>query len=348
MNLLTDVMYGPTMNINGAIRKTVHFMASAILSKMVKIIAMMLIVYAIVSAYIRILNYSEGYYNNIGICFTIGIVLQIAFGTMILIDFSNNFSRGIGLFAMSMAINRFTSNLPYLAEPRGLQFVYALIMIAIAVNMLYTGYSFARGRTRSRIGLMCSSLLMLSLTMGKIYYHADSYDVPGELIFTTYPDQCIACIMYIILFVMVSSEQVRDNMPTHVYLRTLGSIRCIKASEPSSYIMRCDARTLLNAFIDRKDWSDVGDGGPVECEFKCTLYNYLGDESMIMVQKWVDHDSLYITITGSKDGSILNAYRTSIDDISADGPIETCDTLFMYGGQGSEYRLRVRDEVEEW
>ncbi len=62
----------------------------------------------------------------------------------------------------------------------------------------------------------------------------------------------------------------------------------------------------------------------------------------------MQHDSLYITITGSKDGSILNAYRTSIDDISADGPIETCNTLLMYGGQGSEYRLRVRDEVEEW
>lgn len=334
------------MNINAAIKKGVHTTASFILSKMTKIVAMMLILNAVLSEYVYLLNSIDAG-EDLSVTFMIGIVLQIVLGTMILIDFSNNFSRAIGLYAISVAINRIISNLSDFADPRGISFAYAFIMMIIALNMMYTGFLFVRGRTRSR-GMMFSSILMLGLTMGEIYIDAESYGVPPEEILTTYPSMCVACVMYFLLFIMVGSERVRDSMPMAKNMRTFSAIRRIEASGPTTYTTRRYARTILKAFDDRSDWIAITDGGPVECEFRCVLYNHLFEETEMILQKWKDHDRIFITIPGSSTGSMLNAFMTSIDSVTTNGPIDTCDTIVMYGDHGSEYMLKVRDEVEEW
>lgn len=335
------------MNVNDVIMRAVHYVASVTMSKMTKIVALMLIVNAVVGMYYHLLEHALSP-GAISITFVIAVVIQIFLGTLILIDFSNSYNRVIGLYAISVSINRISDNLSSLGAFRGIGFVYSLVMMVIAINLMYTGYSYMKGRSRSRVGMMCSSMIMLALTLSEVYYDATMYDIPVGELFTTYLTAWIMCALYLILFVMVGSERARNNMPLAKDLRVFSQVRRLDVNEPSVYITRREARELVKAFDDRSGWSDVTDGGPAEKEIRCTLYNSLAEETSMVVQKWRGPDRIYISIAEPSDGSMLNAYRMSIDSISPDGSIDTCETVSMYGEHGSAYRLKVKDEVEKW
>ncbi len=335
------------MNVNDVIKEVVRYVASATLSKMTKIIALMLIVNAVVGMYYYLLEYTIDS-GTISITFTIAVIIQIFLGTLILIDFSNSFNRAIGLYAISVAVNRISDNLSSLGSFRGIGFVYSLVMMVIAINLMYTGYSYMKGRSRSRFGMMCSSMIMLAMTLIEIYYDATAYNVPVEDLFVSYMTSWIMCGLYLILFVMVGSEKARDSLPMSRDLRVFSQVRRLDVNEPSAYITRREARELVKAFDDRSGWTDVDDGGPVEKEIRCTLYNYLAEETSMIVQKWKDLDRIYISMVEPSHGSMLNAYRISVDSITPDGSIDTCETVSMYGEHGSAYRLKVKDEVEKW
>lgn len=335
------------MNVNDVIEGVVHYTASTAMSKMTKIIALMLIVNAVVSLYYHLLEHALSP-GSISITLVVAVIFQIILGTLILIDFSNNFYRAIGLYAMSVSVNRISSNLPSLGEFRGIGFVFSLVMLVLAINLMVTGISYMRGRSRGRFGMMFSSAIMLALTLVEVYEDATMYNIPVGDLFTTYLTSWIMCGLYIILFIMVGSEKARSSLPMTIDLNVFSKVRRLGANEPSTYITRREARELVKAFDDRSGWTDVTDGGPVEKEIRCTLYNYLVEETSMIVQKWRGSDKMYISISEPSDGSMLNAYRLSVDSISPDGSIDTCETISMYGERGSAYRLKVKDEVEKW
>ncbi len=340
------------MSVSGSIEHHINTGTSHTLSKLGKLMGVLLIVYAVIVVYTYILmytlDYEYGFYMELGPAVVLSIILQVFFGTMILIDFSGNLGRAIGFYALSIGCSRFINYIHSLFDPHGITFLFGLVMVIMSVNMLYTGITFVRGSARSRFGLALTSLIMLALTVGSLYYYAVTYDYRPEDLIEYFPDQCIICALYTLLFLMVGTETVRDSMPAVRYQKMLGSIRRVGASEPESYILRSDAKVLANAFEDRSAWTPVTDGGPAICEYRFRLTHHMNDASAVRIQKWKDSDKLYITVTDSDKGSILNACRSTVTSVHYDGSIDTCSNIRFSGDGGLLIVFNVRDEVEEW
>jgi hypothetical protein len=340
------------MSISSRMEHCIDTGTSGIVHRMGKLMGVLLIIYAVVVVYTYIMMYTLGYeygdYMELGPAVVLSIFLQIFFGTMILIDFSGNLGRAIGFYALSIGSSRLINYIHTLFDPHGISFIFGLVMVIMSVNMLYTGITFVRGSARSRMGMALTSLLMLSLTIGSLYYYASTYDYRPEDLLEYFPDQCIICALYVLLFLMVGTETVRDSMPAVRYQKMLSSIRRVGASDPDSYILRSDAKVLAAAFEDRSSWTPVTDGGPALCEYKFRLTHHMNDTSAVRIQKWKDSEKLYITVTDSDKGSILNACRSAVTSVHYDGSIDTCSNIRFFGDGGLAIVFNVRDKVEEW
>ncbi len=340
------------MSVSSRMEHFINIGTSGIVRKMGKLMGVLLIIYAVVIVYTYIMMYTLGYeygdYMELGPGVVLSIFLQIFFGTMILIDFSGNLGRAIGFYALSIGCNRLINYIHVLFDPHGISFIFGLVMVVMSVNMLYTGVTFVRGSARSRFGMTVTSLIMLALTAGSLYYSALTYNYTPEDLLEYYPDQCIICAMYALLFLMVGTETVRNSMPAVRYQKMLSSIRRVGATEPESYILRSDAKILAEAFEDRSAWTPVTDGGPALCEYRFMLSHHMNDASAVRIQKWKNSDKLYITVTDSDKGSILNACRSAVTSVYYDGSIDTCSNIRFCGDRGLTIVFNVRDEVEEW
>ncbi len=346
--IYSGVLFGIAMKVNDRIGSAVRWITSNAVAITPKLMGVLLIIYAVVLSYIYIMGYdlgltAEGDY----IVFT-AIFLLIAFGTLILLDFSNNLGRAIGFYALAIGSGRFLNHIQTVLDPHGYPFLYSLITAGMAVNMMITGFTFVRGSARSRTSMTVTTSLMLIATLISLYYNATTYEMDLGEIFELYPDQCIICIMYALLILMIGTEQVRLNMPSVRYQNMLGSIRRVTATEPESYILRSDAKILEKAFEDRSSWSPVTDGGPAECEYVFTVTHRMNDVSYVRAQKWKDSEKIHLTLTESVTGSMLYANRVSVSGIRCDGGAENCSHISFFGDGGLAVTFNVRDEVEEW
>lgn len=309
-----------------------------------KVMGVMLIYYATMTFY-SAYTIKEG---NVGWNDSLSVIFLMIFATLILVDLKSHINRAIGLYAFAIATNRILKYGEYLNPPQGIVFVFSLVMIGMAVNLLITGMSFINSTARGRGSMIATTTIMLTLTAGSLLYTMKNgfFGMPPlsiEDVIHYTPDTLALIVLYIMLLCMLSTDTIRKSSKGEKNNRVMNMIRLTDACGSTSYITRSDAVTLSNAFSDRSAWMKYNDHGPVESEFKFRIIHDIDDYSYVTVQKWKGSERLYFTISDHDKGSILNAYRFYSDQIKI---LDEGKTLVMFNNDGMITRMSINDNAE--
>lgn len=275
--------------------------------------------------------------------------VKIIMGLFILFDPNKTLTRAIGFYAMSLGISRIITSFNSLSSTQLVSFIIGLVMIGMGINLLVSGYNYLNDKARGRFGMTVSSSIMsivliysifLSTNMGLAGNLGKLDDVASDI---------IAVIQYLILLVIMDTEEVRFSSVKERAVAKLRSISVTRTLESGFTLQRKDAITLVHMFEDRSGWSAVTDGGPVDCEKRINFVKARIAGVMIL-QKWKDSDRIYATVVNDDKGTILQANRFSITDVVPDVYNDTDFTnirLFSDGRMLSSISVRENDLEEE-
>lgn len=329
------------------VRGLIRFVSSRSVPAISKFMGMILLIYAAWSLY----NFSAREVSDSKLTVLIGALIIVVCGTLILLDFSFNINRSIGLYAVAIGGNRFFKFSNYLVMDGDTElitaviFIFSIVMMGVSLNLCYSGYIFLRGETRGRTSMTFSASFMVVVTFAIMIVLTQTMGVPITTVITIHPEYVIMIAMYLILICMLGTETVRLSCRDEHYLSILNGIRKIHASSDQAYIYRGQAKVLSEAFRNRDEWMRMDDDGPVEAEYSFELYNRADDRSYVTVQKWKGEDELYFTISDHNSGSLFNAYRFACTDIVPEGPSDAIDKLTLYG-KDVQMQIIVKEEPE--
>ena len=252
--------------------------------------------------------------------------IKISMGLFIIFDPKRNLMRSVGFYALSLGLARIVSTLPMLGSESDLFFIVALVMLGMGINLVVSGYSYLQDVSRGRFGMTFGSaalaiIMALSLIMMITTPDDDEYGLNAGymLVYSVY------LIQYLLILLIMDSDEFRFSSWQEKSVRKLDNIRLSYSLTPGTQISREDARIMKHMFDDRASWTPVDDGGPVECEKRIRLVDEKVSTVMIM-QKWKGSDKIHITISTSNDGTILQANRFYVTEVSAD---DADDEKFM-------------------
>lgn len=304
-----------------------------------KIMGLALIFYALLSAYSAFRLYG----GSIPIMQIIAMYVVILMGAAILIDFSFNLNHAIGWYAMAIGLNRSLRFITYLNPPKGVVFVFSLVMIVLGLNLCFTGLTFLRGSVRGYFMMILNTALMLLLNVASLIYLKNSNMMSLENILLTYPDSIILIGMYIVLLCLMTTKTIRMSTEEERYNKVLHTLKITFTCKKDTRISSKDAEVLVKGFDDRSGWNIIDDGGPVECEYDFKFIHTADEAAYMTVQKWKDSDKLYFTMCGHNYGSVINAYRFYADRIFME---EKGDDSFLvlFNKDGMYMRLLVTKE----
>lgn len=268
--------------------------------------------------------------------YTLGYIMLIACGAIILTVGKRNMVSTIGLYAIGLGSYRVLTTMTSIV-PGSVFTFFSIAVVLLGFNMLITGISYLRGVSRARITMMASAALLASFYLGtflySIYKGAPAWTaLKGNL------SLVVNAIMYVVLFYILDSDIIRERDRMEIHNDVLDRIRCTYCTDPDSCIAQADARVLSKAFSDRSSWTPLTDGGPAECEYSFSIRN--GEEtSHVLLQKWVDSERIHVTVTDHPGGALITAYRFSVDDVVYDRT--SFAWVRLIGGNGHCVHLRV-------
>ncbi len=251
-------------------------------------------------------------------------IVKIGMGLFIIFDPKRNLMRSVGFYALSLGIARIIASFPMLGSPSDLPFIVAIVMVVMGANLVYSGYSYLQDVSRGRFGMTLGSAALALIMAAALV----SYVVAGDELEIDVTDIIVTVvylIQYLLILVIMDSDEFRFSSWEEKSVRKMDDMRVMYTLTPGMYIPREDAKAIKHMFDDRSSWSEVDDGGPVECEKRLRLAEDKVTAVMIM-QKWKDSDRIYFTVSTNDDGTILQANRFSVTDAVAD---DADDDKFM-------------------
>ena len=270
----------------------------------------------------------------------VSTVATVFLATLILIDFSFNLNRTMGLYAMSLGISRIFKYGSHLGDGTGITFAYSLVMFGFAINMCVTAYTYLVNSVRGRFGMMFNSTVTLILSVCQILYISLVENKGFQYVLVNDPDSISIIVLYVILLLMLTSAPIRMNTKGEKNVRTLNQIRLTHTCSPKSRILQKDADVLVKAFDDRSEWRKVC-SGPVECEYKFRIIHKVEEYTYVTVQKWKDSNEIYFTLSDHLEGSITDAYRFKIDMIYIKTDGSKAPMLVMQNNDGLFMRVNI-------
>lgn len=306
-----------------------------------KLMALMLLMYALLSFFVI---FRSGEFNK-NILVLISIVVMVAASCLIFMDFKFNLYRTIGLYAISIATNRLAKYIQGLDPPYGVQFVYYIVMIVLAINMFVTASFFLRGSVRGRFGMLFGSTMMMLMTiLSFVFLTTGEYRITWDELVLQQPDTIFLILLYATLIFILNTSPIRTNTDQERQMSTLNTIRRTMTCDEKSFICRKDANVLLKGLKDQSEWDKIPEG-PAECEYWMKIYHAIGDYSYLVVQKWKEYDNvLFFTLTGNREGAIIDAYRFSADCIEEITDEFKNEYVTLFNREGGYVRILIKED----
>lgn len=244
--------------------------------------------------------------------------------------------RCIGFYALSLGLSRILIRYHGMADASTMSLALGWIFIIVSANLCYTGAWFTLGNVIRRTSMLLTSTLLTVVNLIIVIFgHALESALEIQILTNDPSYYMINFIMYLVLILLLDSEQIRYGTSQGKHVRHMDRIRSSYVLDKDSIVNRDVARCLLER--DGPLWEHVGDGF-VESEMTFKISGRTTD-SCILAQIWGDTGRLYLTIM-SQDGSIINANRLPIDVIT-----EKNGRLHFYGTTGAYFSLAIEKEV---
>ncbi|MCQ2084700.1 MAG: hypothetical protein MJZ21_00965 [archaeon] len=329
------------------------------------IIAVIMIVYGFVTAYVIIvyqtdddwvsaLNFVISFIGGSGVdpveiprLFRVPpSVLYVICGVLIFMDCRRNFIKSVGLYAACVGFNKIVSAVPFIISKTEVTFLTGLVIFVLGANVTYSGYRMLSGTVRGRNGMLATAILLLVVYLEYIammmYINVNAYSVPASevliVVMKSYPTMFVSCVMYCVLIWLLGTSQIRYGDELYRHIDILKEIDNTYRAE-KLVIEEKDLGPLLDPASP--DWCDPDDGGPVEKEFKFVSDGVYG-RTRIFIQKWKGEEKLHFTLIGTPEGSFVYANRMDVAKIVPDSTdAETCNHVALLRTDGQILTLSV-------
>lgn len=242
----------------------------------------------------------------------IAFAAMLFFGLGIILDKTRNIVTSIGLFAMGLGIYKAFIAFRFFI-PRSDTNVIVYIIFILGINMAISGYKYVSGKSRSRVTLKISSLLLLSINI-LIVASMLRYGMDYRNLCKTYPMLILTSLMYVGFVTILDTEILRSRDWMEIHSNTISRMRRTYYLDSESKIATESAELLSSWNGERKGWMRVDDGGPAEYELRIPIING-SSKSYIIAQIWRDYDGFFITMSDHYDGTIIQASRMAIDSV---------------------------------
>jgi len=279
------------------------------------------------------------YGDMTGIALISHVVMLIA-GIFIIIYGKKDMIRTIGLYALTLGFTRLL--LRYEMIQSGtlgpVTTLMVAVMMALALNLMYTGISFARGLVIRRTSMILTTGAMTAFNLILIVFAQYLEEIPEAApLLAEMTTKMIEVLMYLVLIVMLDAEEIRYGTSDGKHIRHLDRIRANYRIDKDAYISPEAADCLMNKAGPL--WKEVNDGTvEKEMSFKVTGRS-MG--AVIIAQIWSGKEPLYLTVI-PKDGTIVYANRMKIDIVE-----RTDDAIHFYGRDGQDFHFGIEEEELE-
>ena len=259
-------------------------------------------------------------------------VIMIAGGIFLTIYWRRSLIRAIGIYAISLGLSRIAIFYDQIQNGNLVTVIPCCILILIAVNLVLTGISFAMGKAVKRKAMMCTTLLMLGFNL---VYLTTLVVVAGGIIDlspTFYVNNIFGAAMYVVLFYLLDSEEVRYGTYDGRHVRYMDRVRNSNRLDHITWIPKDAAEALLDP--GNSLWKPLS-SGPADAEFAFLI----GGKSItahVIVQIWQNDPRIHFTVH-AEQGSIITANRFSADVISRED-----DQLRIISKDGRDITLKIR------
>ncbi len=259
-------------------------------------------------------------YVDMGLTGWLSLISMLFGGSLLVLNPRRTFNTSIGLYAMVMGITTFCSNWESLteAEDWGIFtfisdaiFIVQIVMLALSLNLIFSGYSYMRGRPRGTLGMMTKALLMLSFNVLLIVFNVYLGTYKGVLdALQQDPVTTVQIFLFFVFLNVMDTDEARSFNTKNRLSNSTEALRQTKTLDGKSYIYLKDALALDSATYE--GWNRPRDGGPVEFEYRFAIHNQ-GGASYVTVQRWRGKDTYYLTISDHERGTNIRATRMSVD-----------------------------------
>ena len=264
-------------------------------------------------------------------------MIMIVGGVFLMIYWRRSLIRAIGVYAVSIGLSRIAIFLDQAQNGNILSVIPCYVLILIALVLVLTGISFIFGKVARRKVMMFTAVLMLALNL--VYVTAIILAAGGWIDFgpVFYVNNLVGSAMYIVLFYLLDSEEVRYGTFNGRHVRYMDRVRNANRLDYVTWIPKDAADALLDT--SNSLWKPLS-GGPADCEF-AFLVGGKTITAHVIAQIWTDDPRIHFTVHSSP-GSILTANRFAADVIARED-----EYLRIIGKDGTDIRLKIRGGEED-
>lgn len=294
------------------------------------VMAILLMVYSAFNIWLQ-LEY-DAYAGDLVILIPLGLSFVIALLSLFIkrIDAI----RLVGVYALILGFHRFYLRVlttDWDADPVGS--LISILFILLALRLMFSGISFARGKVVKRRSMMITTMIMVVIELVTSEIAGNFADIYPELIYPLVFYKLCLVSMYVCLIGLLDSELIRDSTKDAKYANAINAFRNEHRYDQGAAITSEEANALTD--YSSHLWKP-GPGGPVESELNFVVRGY-STQSYVVVQRWRGDDRLFFTVHG-KPGSILFGNRFAVDRIDREK-----GAVHLIGKDGTDAVLWVRD-----
>ncbi len=272
------------------------------------------------------------------ISYVIAHSVLVVCGAVIIADKKRSLPRSVGMYAIGMGLYRAFSVMENFRPYSDVNLLY-LAIIAVGLNLAFSGRSYLMGESKARIGMMRGAIAMLLIYVVSLIYLFATHDHDLSFLWDHYRRFIIMSLMYIVYIMILDSEKLRRLDWLESHNRVLGGISRTYHLSADAAIEECDAARLAAGMSSEEEWSEVRDGGPARAETAVRIWNGSG-ATYLIAQKWNGSDSIFLTMSDHEEGTIIQATRLVLDGIEVCG-----DRLKMAVSDGTVVSIRIVEEL---
>ena len=180
--------------------------------------------------------------------------IPIVCSALIIADRHRSIFFAVGLFAISLAFSRVVKYYQWIHNGNSFMYVAGLVLTILALNMMYSGFRYVSGNSRS-ITTILMSAFFFTIVMSIEVYIGYRISPDNTTFIREYGNSLAAIAMYVIYIGLVWSEPIRKSTELEKISRTLTGFRVAEGAGPNAYIHRDVVQALV---------SFIGDGNPTE------------------------------------------------------------------------------------
>ena len=292
-----------------SVREPVKAAVDYTFTKLTMMLAVIMIFYSLVGAWY---DYDSHEYYSI---FIFGF--PIAFSILILLDRHRSVFFAVGMFAIAIGLSR-AVRYHLLVQSEGgmfdsIEHIVGWIMIILALNMIFSGYKYLSGNSRSIYTILFTACMFALLLCVNIYIELGLFGPEySDMKYVGY--EVATLIMYLLYIGLVWSEPVRQSTSVERMRNTLAGYRVSEGAGPVVYVRPLAARELID-FVRNGDAGTEGVENPVHGQITVEMNDKLRT-FYCTLQRWYGEDGpVYISMTDHIEGSMLNPRVRQVKDI---------------------------------